>query len=204
MKTLLASATLLEKIRRYYLEDDVRLSDREEEIRRRWSAAFTAMVSDHENDREVVSMLCRSFKISENQAYRDIANARFLFGDIRRSTKEALRYMVTEWAKELFRMAREKKDFRAMEKAIERITRANNLDTEDADIPDPSKIQPPVQLLAISFNFIGSPFFEKCDDRTKEALLKLDTQIRSLIEKSPVKDYLDMIVSAETLSTLKE
>lgn len=197
MKILAAESTF-DKIRAYYLEDDVKLSAKEEEIRRRWSAAFAAMVNDHESDKTIVAMLVKQFGICENLGYRDLTNAKHLFGDVRKSDKEALRYMVTEWSKELFRLAREKKDFKGMEKALERITKANNLDKEDQDLPDPSKIQPPVQLLSITYNFINSPFFEQCDQKVKDGLLALDAQIKALLERSPMKDYLDLFQISDT------
>ncbi len=191
MKQIAAESTL-ERIRRYYLEEDFVLTQKEEDLRQRYSAAFSSMLNDHESDKNVVSILMKEYSISEVQAYRDIAAARVLFGDIRNSNKEALRYMVTEWAKELFRLAREKKDFKGMEKALERITKANNLDKEDQDLPDPSKIHPPVQLLTINFNFIDSEFFKYIDEKAKTELLRLHEQILQLVEKSPARDYLDM------------
>lgn len=191
MKKLAVESTF-EKIRHYYLDEDVLLSDKEEETRKRWSAAFASLLQDHESDKAVVTMLMKQFGICEVQAYRDIAAAKQVFGDVRKSSKEALRYMVTEWSKELFRLSREKKDFKGMEKALERITKANNLDKEDQDLPDPSKIQPPVQLLSINFNFINSKFFQYIDDKAKDEIMKLENQVRALIDRSPVKDYLDL------------
>ena len=79
-----------------------------------------------------------------------------------------------------------------MEKALERITKANNLDKEDQDLPDPSKVQPPVQLLQLSFNFVKSEFFHLIDQKAQDEIMKVVAQVEAIIEKSTIKDYLDI------------
>jgi hypothetical protein len=188
----LSSSTTLEKIKAYYRQDEVILSPKEEDIRKRWSAAFTMMLNDISTDREVADYLMATFPISQAQAYRDISNARLLFGDVHKANKEATRYMVYQWAIEMFKMAKQESDFKGMDRALLRITRVYNLDVEDIDIPDPSKIQPPIQMLSLTFNFIKSAYFKLADEKAQKEILALVNKMQAMIDKSPVKEYLDL------------
>ena len=196
---ILAADTLFDRIRQYYLSGK-ELSSEDDEIRKRWAAAFAFLLEDKGSDRECCIRHMRQFGVSEAQAYRDIRHAKLLFGDVRRSEKEALRYMVTQWAIELYRMAQLRKDFKGMEKALERITKANNLDKEDQDLPDPSKVQPPVQLLQLSFNFIRSEYFHLIDEKAREEILRVVAQVEELISRSTVKEYLDIYQPVEPVA----
>lgn len=186
----LTEDTLFERIRQHYLSDR-EISDTDDAIRKRWETAHSLMLDDVQCDKDVVKILEERFEISQAQAYRDLAAAKKLFGDLRKSTKESLRYLVTQWGIELYRMAKEAEDFKGMEKALDRITKANNLDKDDIDLPDPSKIQPPVQILSISLEFLDSRFAEMIDDKGREALNELRGQINQLIAKSPIRNYFD-------------
>jgi hypothetical protein len=183
-----------ERISQYYRSDNVTLSPQDEAIRIRWSACFMQLNDEMNTDRDVVLFLIKQFGISEGQAYKDIRNARRLFGDVRSYTKEAMRYHVTQWAIELLRLSKMKKDLRGMEKALERITKAYNLDKEDQDLPDPERFQPPVQLLTINYNFINSPSFKMIDSKAQEKLLELHRRIEAMAEELYVKDYLNMLL----------
>jgi hypothetical protein len=92
-------------------------------------------------------------------------------------------------------MAKTKKDFRGMEKALERITKAMNLDKEDQNLPDPAKFQPPVQLLSINYNFINTPYFKMIDQKAQEKLLLLHERILAMAEELSVTDYFNMLIS---------
>jgi hypothetical protein len=189
------SESTYDRISLYYRSENTKLSPEDEAIRVRWSACFMQLNDEINSDRDVVIFLVKQFGISEGQAYRDIRNSRRLFGDVRTYTKEAMRYHVTQWAIELFKLARMKKDFRGMEKALERITKAYNLDKEDLDLPDPARFQPPVQLLTINYNFINSPSFMMIDSKAQEKLIELHRKIEAMADELHVKDYLNMLLS---------
>ena len=163
---MIISETTFDRISEYYHSDKMNLDPEDEAIRIRWSACFMQLNDEFSTDRDVSVFMVKQFGISEGQAYKDIRNCRRLFGDVRTYTKEAMRYHVTQWAIELLKMAKLKKDLRGMEKALERITKAYNLDKEDLSLPDPSKFQPPVQLLTINYNFINSPSFQMIDHQS--------------------------------------
>ena len=115
-----------------------------------------------------------------------------IFGHISKADKDELRHLVTEWSIELFKMSQKSKNLKGMEKAVERITKANNLDKDDMDLPDASKIQPPVQLLSVNFNFINSPMFKKVDQAMQVALLKLYDEFMEQVVLTPLADYTDL------------
>lgn len=186
----LENNTLMERIKQHYLTG-YEISAFDDSIRVRWEAAF-ASIMEKDTDFESATMLAKRFGISIRQAYIDISNAKSLFGDIRKSSKEALRYMVTDWAVALLKKAEKAEDYYAAAKALEKIIKANNLDKEDQDLPDPSKIQPPVQLLSINFNFINSPWFKKIDPKAQEGLMELHDKFMKMIENSPMREYLNM------------
>lgn len=185
--------TLFERIKQHYLTG-YKIQGEDEKIRLRWEAAF-AIILDKTTDSEAARIHSRQAKISIRQAYIDIANAKNLFGDVRNSKKEAMRYLVTQWAVELFKKAEKAEDYYAAAKALEKIIKANNLDKEDQDLPDPSKIQPPVQLLSINFNFINTPWFKKIDPKAQEGLMDLHARFMKMIEDSPLKEYLNLLQS---------
>jgi len=188
--------SLSSRIKSYYLES-TELTKRDEKVRLRWSAAFTYQLETKGSDGDCAEMLVKEFGISKHLGYKDVVNAKNLFGDVRKADKEALRYMVTQWSIELLKMAQTKKDFRGMEKALERITKANNLDKEDQDLPDPGKVHPPVQLLQLSFNFVKSEFFHLIDQKAQDEILKVVARVEAIIEKSTVKDYLDIYAAPD-------
>ncbi len=191
---MIISDTTFDRIRQYYSSEDIKLDPEDEAIRLRWSACFMQLHDEQNSDRDVTLFMIKQFGISEGQAYKDIRNCRRLFGDVRTYTKEAMRYHVSQWAIELFKIAKLKKDLRGMEKALERITKAYNLDKEDLSLPDPSKFQPPVQLLTINYNFINSPSFHMIDLKAQEKLLELHRRIEAMADELYVKDYLNMLL----------
>jgi len=183
--------TLMERIRAYYTEGR-EISAKDMKIKERWEAAHALILSDSENDLAIARILSTRFGITLEWAHNDIKNAINLFGNVRQTTKEGMRYLVSQWCIDLHRMAKATKNLKAMEKAIERFTKANNLDKEDQDMPDPSKIQPPVQLLSINFNFINSPMFKLIDEKAQKALLQLYDEFMAQVELSPLAEYTDL------------
>ena len=189
------SETTFDRIRNYYSSEEITLDPEDEAIRIRWGTCFMQLHDEQNSDRDVTLFMIKQFKISEGQAYKDIRNCRRLYGDIRTYTKDAMRYHVSQWAIELYKMSKLKKDLRGMEKALERITKAYNLDKEDLSLPDPSKFQPPIQLLTINYNFINSPSFQMIDQKAQEKLLELHRRIEAMADELHVKDYLNMLLS---------
>ena len=187
----LTENTLMERIRLHYREN-YELSEADKQSMARWETAHALILSAAETDRNLVNTLMKTFDISMRTAYSDIKNALILFGDLRASSKEAMRYLVTQWSLELYIMGKQTKNLNIMEKALERLTKANNLDKEDQDIPDASKIQPPTQLLSVNFNFINSPRFKLIDQAAQLSILKLYDEFMLQVKSSPLAEYTDV------------
>ena len=194
----LAPDTMLERIKTYYLKEDTQLSEHDDKVRCRWLAAYSMLINQKGVEREVVMMLMKTHDISEAQAYRDILNCTRCFGPVRGIDRLALRNMVTQWAMEYLRKAEVKSDFKALEKLLALIVRANNLDKEDMELPDPSKIQPPVQLLSINYSFLNTEYFKLIDPKAQKALLALNEKVMALIDASPIAEYKDILLADDT------
>ena len=196
MKSLI-SETTMERIKLYYLSDNVELSAHDQQLRERWEAAYSMLINQNGTKREVVKMLMKVYDISDVQAYRDVYNCTRCFGPIRGMDRYALRDMVTQWAIESYRKASVKNDFKAIGMLLDKIIRANNLDKEDLELPDPSKIQPPVQLLSINYNFLNTEYFKLIDPKAQQALLELNEKVMALIDASPIADYKNILLAEE-------
>ena len=183
--------TLMERIRLHHSEH-YELSEADKETLARWETAHSLILMEHETDRNVVKILMKRFDISMRTAYNDVRNAMNLYGDLRAQSKVALRYLVTQWSLELYLMARKANNLKGMEKALERLTKANNLDKDDQDIPDASKIQPPMQLLSVNFNFINSPRFKLIDEAAQLSIIKLYDEFMQQVQSSPLAEYTDV------------
>jgi hypothetical protein len=110
--------------------------------------------------------------------------------------RQFIRHMVTQWAIESLRQAEQLNDFDAIDRFLNIIIKANNLDKEDIDIPDPSKIQPPVQLLSVNYSFLKSEYFKLIDPKAQKALLNLHEQVVALIDASPIAHYKEILLAA--------
>ena len=194
----LVSDTTLERIRLYYMSDDNILSEHDEHVRQRWESAYSMLINQNGIECDVVKMLMKVHDISQMQAYRDVHNCTRCFGPVRGMDRQSLRNMVTQWAIEDYRKASVMNDFRAKDKALDKIIKANNLDKEDMELPDPSKIQPPVQLLSINYSFLTSEYFKLIDPKAQEALLKLNEKVMALIDASPIAEYKNILLADDT------
>jgi hypothetical protein len=181
----------------HYLSDNVQLTAHEETIRQRWESAYSMLINQRGIEREAVKMQMKLHNISEVQAYRDVHDCLRCFGPVRGRDKQALRHMITEWAIEVMRKAEVKNDFKTVDRMLERIIKANNLDKEEMDLPDPDKIQPPVQLLSINYNFLNSEYFKLIDPKAQQALLSLNEKVMALIDASPISDYKNILLADE-------
>jgi len=193
----LGSEKTLERIKLYYLSDNTdKLSEHDNQVRIRWETAYSMLINQNGVERDVVRMLMKYFGISKMQAYRDVHNCTRCFGPISGMDRQFIRNMVTEWAIESLRKAEIMNDFNAVNAFLNRIIKANNLDRDDADLPDPSKIQPPAQLLSVDYTFLKSEYFKLIDQKAQNALLKLHKNVVALIDASPIADYKDILLSA--------
>jgi len=188
---LITPNTSTDRIRAHYI-DGAELCESDKKIKERLQTAHSLRENEMNNRSVIVSILMKRFDISQAQAYEDIRNATFLFGKVTPLDKEGLRSMMTEWSIDLLRMAKQTKNLKAYEKALERLTKVNNLDKEDAEMPDMTKIQPPIQLITVAFDFIGSKYFSKIDTTTQKKILEMYQNFMKQLKLSPLAEYSDM------------
>ncbi len=199
----LSASTVFDRIRQHYAEN-LELPSDDIEVLDRLKAAHSLLLNESENDANIVKTMMKRFSISERTAYYDLRTAKNVFGDVRSASREAMRYIVTQWATDIYRMAKQSKNLKAMEKALEKIIKANNLDKDDLDMPDASKIQPPVQLLSINFNLINSPRFKLIDEAAQDALIKLYDEVMAKIVITPLGEYADLFAIDDSVRPKKK
>lgn len=114
-------------------EDKMPLSEKELEIKDRLDTAFSLLTTFHSPE-QAIPMLRSKYGISVAQAYRDIAAAKRLYGDITESSKEADRYILSEYAMRALQLATKEKDIKGMNAAIANLVKLKRLDQTDNSI----------------------------------------------------------------------
>jgi hypothetical protein len=132
----------------YYLTDkQVKLSDKEEEIRRRWEFAWMmdlTLLSRFKMSKRI----CSKFKVSQRTAYEDIKMSRMVFSDPTQQNKEAKRSILNNILETSLRKARARGDDMAVERLAHRYSKINGLDFKEADpIEDIMKNQKPSVII---------------------------------------------------------
>ena len=189
--------TLYERIRHHLLEGR-KLSGEETHILHRWETAHSLFVSKNETDANAARILMKMYNISNFTAYKDIRNAKMLFGDVNKASTEGLRYIVSQWCIDMYRMAYIAKDFDAMSNALGKLIKANCLDRQDPNLPDITKIQPPVQVLSLSLDFVNSPYFKMLAPKVQEEVIKLKAKVQTMLDRSPITDVMNMLMIEDT------
>jgi hypothetical protein len=191
-----------DKIRDFILGRTEALPEHLMLAQQRWTSAFTLLGDNHfRSDRIVAKELMHVYGISEITAYADIAASKRMFGDARKSYKDAERYLASENAKELYGKAwsmflatKKYQWFVAAVSQQKLHARVNGLDRDDPDLPDPSKINPPTQILQINIEYITSQFAQHIDPKAKHKLNELLAKIDDLVQSSRIGDYLDTTI----------
>jgi hypothetical protein len=147
MKKILIDTTY-DRIHSYY-QSGTSLTEKEDEIKKRWEAAHSLMLLYHSREQSVPILKAR-FEISNAQAYRDINSSLKLFGDINKSNKEGMRNIHYELAMQTYKMAKECKppDLAEMNRANALAMKILGLDREDPEMPDFENLQPHVYIIA--------------------------------------------------------
>ena len=158
---ILPKSTTFDKISAFYLDKTttIRLTDKQELIRKRWQVAYSLIVNWEGDNEKVVELMQAQFadgenKLSTAQAYRDIRNAINLFGDVQKSTKEGIRNIINQAAYKGVSIAMENRDLDNLTKLLGLLAKNNGTDKDDPDLPDFREIQPPTQIIQINQHFI--------------------------------------------------
>lgn len=134
-------------IRDHYLNGTA-LTDKQEEMRKRLSAAFS-LLSSYRSIQQAIPILMNQYAYSEASAYRDINNALKLFGNVLEKNKEGIRQIVYEYAVNTYQLAAANNDYKAMSLALDKMIKVIGLDKDETELPDFEKIQPSIVLVAL-------------------------------------------------------
>ena len=130
----------LERIEASYADPKVTLSESEESIRKRLSACFSLQCGG-KSPVQVVKIIKKTYKVTEQQAYVDIKNSVKLFGNVQSSDKQGIRNILFEYAMKVYRLAAKNNQINEMNKAITNMIKIKGLDFDDSNAPDFSAIQ---------------------------------------------------------------
>lgn len=140
--TLHNEATPFERIAASYLQDDGdnhSLSERDQDLKTRWEAAFS-FILNWKSREKTVKLMMQKFDISKASAYRDIANALSLYGDITASRREGWRYVIFEYNQKLLNKSYKRHEWKIVDKCLDRMMKLADLDKEDAPF-NPDKLK---------------------------------------------------------------
>ncbi len=114
---------------------NIELSDKQKDINKRWHSAFVLMEKGN-LDSEIAKTLMVQYSVTKMTAYRDIKNAKALFGDVVDINMKIERYFALQSCKELIKMAIKKKDLKAWSSAIRNYIEIAGIkgDNIDADL----------------------------------------------------------------------
>ncbi len=142
---------------------------------------YTWMLSNPEMpDKEFIREHRDRFRLSRVTAYEDLTTVRRLLPMIGKASREFHRWRWNEMELDIYRMAKEKKDLKAMVRAAADYARYNDIEKED----DPD-------LMAVAE--VPQPFIPSSDPRVLgiEPIPNLRERINELIEKYS-KDTIDI------------
>jgi hypothetical protein len=131
-------------------EAEAALTLHEKNVRERY-VAVTA-IQDENNiylDSEIVKLHMERTGVSRATAYRDLAAARELFGNITATTRQARRYAVLQLAKRGLTLAEKEGDAKAFAQQVRNLIMLEGLDKDDTTGLDPEQVQPPTFILNI-------------------------------------------------------
>lgn len=134
--------TTFDKIQEYWLTGGkIELTPKQDEINKRWKTAFTLMENEGYLDKDVRKALVAYYNISEMQAYRDIKNAKLMFGNVTSIDMTIERYFALQSAKELLRTSKATNDLKSWGYAIKLIMEIAGFDSETMDAELYKKMQ---------------------------------------------------------------
>lgn len=121
-------SNILDKIRTHYeLGDAIRLNKQEQDCLERWNFVDN-LIRKAYKEKSVVNLLKLRYKISTSTAYRDIANAKALFGSMAMVDKEYETMLQLEWTNKAIRICFENNDMRNMPRLLEERRKLLDLD----------------------------------------------------------------------------
>lgn len=137
--------TAFDRIFAWYVdENSIQLTEAETERKDRWEKCWYILCNNRSLQQTVniVQRLYRG-KVSRATVYNDVKFATKLFGEIAKPSKDAQRFILTEYSQRIYQIAMKKDppDLDQANKAIANMVKLGALDKDDPDMPDFNKIQ---------------------------------------------------------------
>ena len=141
LTSILKKDSTFDRIFSWYIDQSsVKLSDKEQEIQQRWSAAWSLLMNYHSME-QAVAVHMKEFDLSRAQSYRDLKSAVNLFGNVTKTEKEGRRYVLYEYSMKVFQLALKKGDLETAGRMIERMSKLMRLDAAEDEIVNPEKLE---------------------------------------------------------------
>lgn len=121
-----------DRIWKYYYNEKttIQLSEHEEELKKRWEHIWM-LLGNILTTARIIRLQKKKFKINESTAYRDLHNAKSLFGNPDGAVDKAKRAIVSEWLLKAMQKAYKAQEWKSFEKLILRYSRINGLDMQE-------------------------------------------------------------------------
>uniref|UniRef100_UPI0039A6B33B hypothetical protein n=1 Tax=Ornithobacterium rhinotracheale TaxID=28251 RepID=UPI0039A6B33B len=130
----------LQRIKASYIEDDFKLTEHEEAIKKRLlhfhSLRFDKKYSRH----QAVKIHCREMGVSKATAYRDASQSEFIFGNIQKIEVEFERAVLMENYWTLYQMNLKKGELAEAKRALDSYQSLINFNAEEAKV-NPEKLE---------------------------------------------------------------
>lgn len=140
----------IEVIREYYQDtrDRVKLNERQAEIKDHIQKAWS-MLSAGKPNQNIVKVLFKDFGLTKATAYRRIKEAIELYGDIRKASKEGMRFILYDLQMKTYDRAKKADDIRGQNAAIANLIKISGVDKENVDLPNFEQLEPNVYPILI-------------------------------------------------------
>jgi hypothetical protein len=165
-------ATSVERIQAWYEQGEpntVVLTEWEIKKKDRLKAVFMLLTRDRDA-RFIVKYLMRQFGITEPTCYQDIKDARLLFGNIEKTSKQADRVIMLSKIRRAARKAWKDKDLKAYQKFLDMEVKVLGLDRDEPDMPDFEALKANTYLIGYFPEITGMPTVEDVESIAKKFL----------------------------------
>lgn len=130
-----------EMIMAHYLDPlKYSLSEKQEEIRKRWAEVLTLRLNYYSRI-QIANKFNEDYGISLAQAYVDIRNSELLYGNVLKADKEGTRAILYEYAHKFYQLAIKAKDLKAMAKGLELMAEFGGVKDMDNQDFNPEKLE---------------------------------------------------------------
>jgi len=165
-------ATSIERIQAWYEQGEpntIVLTDWEIKKKDRMKNVFMLLTRDRDH-RFIVKYLCRLHGITEPTAYQDIKDARLLFGNIEKTSKQADRVIMLSKIRRAARLAWKDKDLKAYQKFLDMEVKVLGLDRDEPEMPDFEALKANTYLIGYFPEETGMPQIDDVEKFAKKFL----------------------------------